>query len=141
MKENRKPKSQTKSLMAALEECREAMRPFWETRHEVEARECPPRLERLRELGVNIEQAGGNCPVQIEGHVKGKPFYFRARGDHWSLGIGGDPVMRPAWGIDRPYGEWPEAGWMPLHEAYDFLIEGVEAWRAQRKAPRGPKVQ
>ena len=31
-----------------------------------------------------IDWCGGNCPVQAEGKINGKPFYFRARGECWS---------------------------------------------------------
>ncbi len=127
-REKRKPQADP-SFMDALKAAQEAMRPVFDERRAVEARECPARLERLRELHVSIDAAGGNCPVQIEGHAKGKPFYFRARGEHWSLGIGGDTVGDPDWYLEREYGSWPDAGWMPLHEAYDFLIEGVTLWR------------
>lgn len=118
----------TKKLEDALRKAQQAWHPFRDEREQEEARECPPRLEKLRELGVVVETSGGNCPVQIEGRVGDVPFYFRARGAHWSLGIGNDPIGDPEWEYEEPYGEWPEAGWMPLHEAYDFLIEGVNRW-------------
>lgn len=128
-RENRKPKSDNAGFLATLREAQEVMRPFFDERRAVEDRECPPRLEKLRKLHVDIKWSGGNCPVQIEGHVKGKPFYFRARGEHWSLGIGGEPVGQPDWYCEEPYGSWPDAGWMHLHEAYDSLIEGILKWR------------
>lgn len=124
------PKS---DLTKTLEELREAWRPIFDEQRRIEAAECPARLERLRELGVAIEAAGGNCPVQIEGKVDGEEFYFRARGDVWSLGIGGEPVGTPDWEIKEDYGTWPDAGWMALHEAYDFLIAGCERWQKERK--------
>ena len=34
-----------------------------------------------------IANLGGYCPVQGDGWVGGKPFYFRARGDRWSFAI------------------------------------------------------
>lgn len=54
-------------------------------------------------MTLHIEWLGGNCPVQSEGTVDGKPFYFRARGEHWSMGIGGEPVGEPEWYRER---EW-----------------------------------
>ena len=41
---------------------------------------------------IIIDSFGGNCPVQAEGTIDGKPFYFRARGSSWSMSIGGDDV-------------------------------------------------
>lgn len=38
---------------------------------------------------IIIDSFGGNCPVQAEGTIDGKPFYFRARGSSWSMSIGG----------------------------------------------------
>ena len=38
------------------------------------------------------------CPLQIEGTIDGVSFYFRARGESWSIRIGGnDPVDAPQW--------------------------------------------
>ena len=71
---------------------------------------------------IVIEFFGGNCPVQGEGTINGKPFYFRARGDSWSLGIGGDPVGNPEWEHREWYGTWPDAGWMESEQAEAFLM-------------------
>ena len=46
---------------------------------------------------LKIDMLGGNCPVQAEGTIDGRPFYFRARGQSWSMGIGGDVVGDPDW--------------------------------------------
>jgi hypothetical protein len=70
---------------------------------------------------IHIDWIGGNCPVQAEGTINDKPFYFRARGEHWSLGIGIDPIGDPEWEHAEWYGEWPDAGWMPVEEAEAFL--------------------
>lgn len=56
----------------------------------------------------------GNCPVQAEGIINGLPFYFRARWDRWTLGIGGDPIMAPVWSCEE---DCPDAGWMEDEEA------------------------
>jgi hypothetical protein len=65
---------------------------------------------------------GGNCPVQIEGTIAGKDFYFRARGQHWSIGIGGEPVSKPEWYYQEMYGLGPyDAGWMTIEEAKAFV--------------------
>lgn len=81
---------------------------------------------------LKIAWLGGNCPVQAEGTVGGKPFYFRARGEHWSMGIGGDPVghpsdpedERPEWHRQRAWGDGPfAAGWMEEDEARRLIEE------------------
>jgi hypothetical protein len=67
---------------------------------------------------IYIETIGGNCPLQAEGKIDGVPFYFRARGQHWSMGIGGDPVMASEWYAECSWGrEKFAAGWMPEEEA------------------------
>ena len=75
------------------------------------------------EPAIDITFLGGNCPVQAEGTIDGKPFYFRARGSHWTLSIGGvDPVDKPDWFWHESYGNGPfDAGWMPVDEAEAFL--------------------
>lgn len=71
---------------------------------------------------ITVDWIGGNCPVRAEGTINGKPFYFRARGDHWSLGIGGaDPCEDAEWEHYAWYGSWPDAGWMTAQEAEAFL--------------------
>jgi hypothetical protein len=74
-------------------------------------------------IDIDIDTIGGNCPVQAEGTINGKPFYFRARGTHWSLRVGGaDVVGDPAWEYEEPYGEGPyDAGWMSEQEARQFI--------------------
>lgn len=124
-----------KPSQATLAKTREAARLFFDARHAVEEAECPSRLAKLSEIGCGITSAGGNCPVQIEGVVRGKPFYFRARGDSWSLGIGSD------WKIQKDYGTWPDAGWMPLHEAYDFLLGAITEWLDHRRNPTKRKAE
>lgn len=137
MKEKRKPKRDN-TLTDAFTGLRGHFSPVFEERRKTEELELPKRSERLQELHINIRNAGGVCPVQIEGHIKGKPFYFRARGEHWSIGIGVEPIGSPQWYRKEYYGEFPEAGWMPMHEAYDFLIDSAKRWIAERRK-RGAK--
>ncbi|UOF81809.1 hypothetical protein [Caudoviricetes sp.] len=55
----------------------------------------------------------GACPVQIEGEVDGMPYYFRARGNRWTMGLGREPVLLPAWSYEGSYGVQEfAAGWM-----------------------------
>lgn len=77
---------------------------------------------------VEIHTIGGNCPVQAEGTVGGKPFYFRARGSSWSMSIGGaDPADNPEWSHEEDYGTRPyDAGWMPFAEAKSFIHQAAQ---------------
>lgn len=79
---------------------------------------------------LNIDQIGGNCPVQAEGDVGGKPFYFRARGEHWSMSIGGDDVIgNPAWYYEEEYPHGPfSAGWMSIDEAKKFIAQAADRY-------------
>ena len=83
--------------------------------------------------GIIIEYLGGNCPVQGEGTIDGKPFYFRSRGAAWSLGVGGEPVGKPDWEIQEAYGTWPDAGWITEDEARAFIAKGAKLYREAMK--------
>lgn len=72
--------------------------------------------------GLKIDWLGGNCPVQAEGTVCGKPFYFRARWEHWSFRVGTDPIGNPEWLREGEWGDGPfAAGWMPEDEARKII--------------------
>ena len=87
---------------------------------------------------IKIKRLGGKCPVQAEGTIDGKDFYFRARGNRWSIGIGGEPVGDPEWYHDQPYGDEPfAAGWMDESEAVDFIKEASLLYQATRRALTG----
>lgn len=80
--------------------------------------------------GIVIDTLGGNCPVQAEGRIDGEPFYFRARGESWSLGIGGDPVSAPTWEHCEEWGDSAfAAGWMEEAEAYRMIAKGAAMYR------------
>jgi hypothetical protein len=83
---------------------------------------------------IEIEWIGGNCPVQAEGTVDGKEFYFRARGEAWSMQIGGqDVVGNPEWSYGEDYGDEPfAAGWMSEEEARAFIDKAIGLYRAQQ---------
>ncbi len=82
------------------------------------------------ERAVVIDCLGGNCPVQAEGTIDGLPFYFRARGDRWTMGIGDDVVLAPAWFYEEPYGDGPfAAGWMDEDEARAFIHKAADLYR------------
>lgn len=93
----------------------------------------------MSDTNIVIENIGGFCPVQAEGSIDGKPFYFRARGSHWSLSIGGeDVVVKPEWYHEEGYGEGPfDAGWMELDEARSFIRKGAGLYRQAIAAPDG----
>lgn len=76
---------------------------------------------------VAIDSIGGNCPVQAEGTINGLRFYFRSRGEHWSVEVhptaSGPYLDWPddgaEWVYEEEYGDGPfDAGWMPEHEAH-----------------------
>jgi hypothetical protein len=83
----------------------------------------------VSDVDIHIDYIGGNCPVQAEGTVGGKPFYFRARWDKWSMGIGGDPVLNPEFYREAPYGKKQgEAGWMPQYQALIFIAKSIREY-------------
>lgn len=53
-------------------------------------------MKRLNSIqGVDVIMTSIACPVQLEGSIGGRAFYFRSRGDSWSFTIaalGDDPV-------------------------------------------------
>lgn len=83
---------------------------------------------------VKVSMFGGNCPVQGEGTYKGKPWYFRSRGNRWRLYISQDPRLhalddKDAWVYEEAYGETAfEAGWMPEDEAVDYILNAFEKY-------------
>lgn len=82
--------------------------------------------------GLVIDTLGGNCPVQAEGTLDGKEFYFRARGERWSFAVGGDVIMSPEWYHEEPYGDEPfAAGWMTEEEARGFIDKAVALYRGR----------
>ena len=88
---------------------------------------------------IRIDSFGGNCPVQAEGAIDGKPFYFRARGSHWRVGIGGDPIAEPEWGYGEEYGNGPyDAGWMPQYVALGFIAKAIGLYAAQAETEEQP---
>jgi hypothetical protein len=86
-------------------------------------------------IGGKIDQLGGNCPVQGEGSIDGKRFYFRARGTSWQWHVA--ETDAELWDnsllyIERSYSdEQFAAGWMPVHEALGFMVEGARLWKLQ----------
>lgn len=108
-----------------------------------------PRFDRLelpivgwdsykqRVPDLDITGIGGQYPVQAEGTIRSVPFYFRARHDCWSMGIGGDVYVDPDWErvrfYERPGGN---AGSMPLEDALRFIEESAKGWLAGEPVER-----
>jgi hypothetical protein len=84
----------------------------------------------MEDMELKIDWLGGNCPVQAEGTVGNKKFYFRSRGARWSMNIGGeDLITNPEWRYEEPYGETFEAGWITEVEARLFIEKAVRKYR------------
>jgi hypothetical protein len=83
---------------------------------------------------LDICWTGRACPVQAEGTVNGVPFYFRARGQRWSMSIGEDPVgisvgRKEGWRKSEPWGEeMYDAGWMPDETAKEIIEKCAEEY-------------
>lgn len=92
-------------------------------------------MSKMAGPDVQIDWVGGHCPVNAEGTVDGKPFFFKARGRHWSMGIGGaDPELEPDWSMRE---EWPggqfDAGWMTEDDARGCIDKAVAAYAGRDK--------
>ena len=83
-------------------------------------------------MDLKMEMTCEIAPVQIEGTINGKPFYFRSRYKRWTMTIvheNKNPVF-PAKESDvlfyreKEYGENPfDASSMPQEEAYEIVRE------------------
>lgn len=82
--------------------------------------------------GVEITQLAGLCPVEGEGTIDGKPFYFRSRGSKWSIGIGEDPMFATEWSAGGAWGVDFEAGYMPADIAQAIIEKAAELYRVSR---------
>jgi hypothetical protein len=90
-------------------------------------------MRAFHATGATLDTIGGNCPVQAEGTVDGQRFYFRARGEGWQFHVAPtDEEIFDAGRMicDEDYGVWPDAGWMPRHEALGFIVRGISEYRA-----------
>lgn len=85
-------------------------------------------------LEIVIDWVVGSCPVQAEGTINGKRFYFQARSDARSLLIGGfDIIVASEWRYDEDYGSpgGYDAGWMTEGEAIAFIIKAAKLYARQ----------
>jgi hypothetical protein len=88
-------------------------------------------------MSAQIDWVAGNCPVQAEGYIAGRPFYFRARGSRWSIEIGAhDVTAAPVWEYGERYSDEPyAAGWMSNDEARGFIAAAAARYIAEQSAP------
>ncbi|HJR34482.1 MAG TPA: hypothetical protein VJ817_06015 [Gemmatimonadales bacterium] len=87
-----------------------------------------------------------SAPVQGEGTLNGHPFYFRARGDHWTFSLAEEPGLDPVFidsaesALGRGYyleGQYGAPGsfaasYLPLAEARMLIDECARRYRADR---------
>ncbi len=85
---------------------------------------------KTTEPEIVIDSLGGKCPVQAEGTINGVPFYFRARGEIWTLEVGADLIEAVDWEHAEWFGEWPDAGWMTDAQAETFLRAAAARYSA-----------
>lgn len=87
-------------------------------------------------LTLVIETLSGHCPVQGTGTVNGVQFYFRARGEHWTMDIGEpdpdyeDLVATGGWKYSEEYepGSVFGAGWMDHDVAAGLIAKAAFRW-------------
>lgn len=82
-------------------------------------------------MSLIIEDLGGNCPVQAEGFFDGVPFYFRARGSHWSLIVGVEGETSITEWFEKYSDDMYAAGWMEYDEAKRFIQQCYDQWILQ----------
>ena len=81
------------------------------------------------------------APVQAEGSICGKAFYFRSRHEHWNFAVSEDPDVDPAdiqtseqgsargFFVEEKYGEKSfAASYMPLEEAERIIGRCAEMY-------------
>lgn len=89
----------------------------------------------IRQLGATVENLYGQCPLQGEGTVGTKRFYFRARWNQWTIQVGDDP-WKPDFVYAEPWGAEPGvAGYMTEEEGLLVICRGLEhyaVWRESR---------
>ncbi len=127
----------SKKLLDGLASLQEIMRPMFDRHNAIDNIFSPPLERRLLELGAELKYLDGNCPVQGEGKFEGVDFYFRARGERWSLHVGeGAPTWESdEWMLESEFGDGPyDAGWMDRHQALKFILDGLKRYRAYKRS-------
>lgn len=89
---------------------------------------------------IRIDSLGGNCPVQADGFIDGEPFYFRSRGQHWSIEIGPGNTHRVVEVMDKARcGLWsPEANTRAADAA--DVMRSQPCWRYEEPYGDAPYV-
>ncbi len=92
-------------------------------------------------------EIGGNCPVQGDGLVDGKPWYFRARGTAWSFEVADDPLCpdanwvsafgEPGIEFEQDY-DGGDAGWMEDAVAWGLIEAAIARFRVEGGSRRQP---
>ena len=94
---------------------------------------------------IVIDFIGGNCPVQAQGTIDGKRFYFRSRGEHWSVEISPGasglymtwPDDDPAWVYEEEWGGGEfAAGWMPEDAAVSMIGKAAKLYVIEKQMRR-----
>ena len=84
-------------------------------------------------LPLEIDYIGGNCPVQAEGNIDGKTFYFRARGSSWTFYVGDYGNIE--WEYSEEYITEDDdpfaAGWISDIEAVDFIEKAASLYMVE----------
>jgi hypothetical protein len=85
--------------------------------------------------GMVLDWCAGYCPVQAEGTIDGKAFYFRARHQSWQFHVAKDRTHRFVNDIFYCDIDWPAeefaAGWMSPVDVLKCLHLGVALYRQQ----------
>lgn len=69
----------------------------------------------------------GVCPVQADGLINSKVWYFKARGEHWNFEVVGSGFK-----IREKWGEWPEAGYISYAEAWMLIETALDKFRLEK---------
>ena len=86
------------------------------------------------------------APVQAEGTIHGKRFYFRSRHEHWTFSVSEDPNVDPVdiqladqgeasgFFFEEGYGKRPhDASYLPLEEASRIIERCAEMYSSKSK--------
>lgn len=130
-----------KKLEEFLDELGKVLEPVFEqrARDDISEEDQTKLFDELRTRGIDIQTLGGIAPVQAEGLIDGKAFYFRSRWDSWSLTIGRDKREESIWeeGVwfyEENYGESQfDASWILNKEAIEFILKAIERYRSESK--------